>query len=214
MGISRSLESIRFGVEIEFNLPKNIDNLEFISNFKPISGWEIVEDPSTDNGAELRPKKSNKLYFNEKSMKQIKRALNTLKKYNASVDGSCGGHVHVDMSKFLNKEIVKIFKSFYKSQDLLIEKFQVKDERLECHTQRLDSSAMKLKIARISRLKNLEDESFYGTTCLTDKAYLLNIRSLSEHGTLEFRLFNGTLSFEQWKYNIKYAIEFCLSHCK
>ena len=45
-----------------------------------------------------------------------------------------------------------------------------------------------------------------------ERYYMLNLQSLEQHGSLEFRIFNGSVQIRTIKRNIKWCIEFVLNN--
>jgi len=209
--MKRSLEKIRFGVEIEVEFPKEKDSWDLIQRNKVIAGWSMDYDGSLNNGAEYKPKDKNYLYYNDESMTQIKEIIALVKVHKGNIRPTCGLHIHVDMKQFNNKEIINIVKAFIRKQDDIIKKFKVLKFRLS-EQQKIHKNIIKKlnvnTIRNIKKGKNLTEDFF------NDRYYLLNIQSLYEHKTLEFRLFNGTIQPSKIKRYIKWALEFCIRNSK
>jgi len=209
--MKRSLEKIRFGVEIEVEFPKEKDSWDLIQRNKVIAGWSMDYDGSLNNGAEYKPKDKNYLYYNDESMTQIKEIIALVKVHKGNIRPTCGLHIHVDMKQFNNKEIINIVKAFIRKQDDIIKKFKVLKFRLS-EQQKIHKNIIKKlnvnTIRNIKKGKNLTEDFF------NDRYYLLNIQSLHEHKTLEFRLFNGTIQPSKIKKYIKWALEFCIRNSK
>jgi len=209
--MKRKLEKIRFGVEIEVEFPKEKDSWDLIQRNKVIAGWSMDYDGSLNNGAEYKPKDKNYLYYNDESMTQIKEIIALVKVHKGNIRPTCGLHIHVDMKQFNNKEIINIVKAFIRKQDDIIKKFKVLKFRLS-EQQKIHKNIIKKlnvnTIRNIKKGKNLTEDFF------NDRYYLLNIQSLYEHKTLEFRLFNGTIQPSKIKRYIKWALEFCIRNSK
>lgn len=209
--MKRKLEKIRFGVEIEVEFPKEKDSWDLIQRNKVIAGWSMDYDGSLNNGAEYKPKDKNHLYYNDESMTQIKEIIALVKVHKGNIRPTCGLHIHVDMKQFNNKEIINIVKAFIRKQDDIIKKFKVLKFRLS-EQQKIHKNIIKKlnvnTIRNIKKGKNLTEDFF------NDRYYLLNIQSLHEHKTLEFRLFNGTIQPSKIKKYIKWALEFCIRNSK
>lgn len=212
---NRSLSLVRFGVELEVEFPHSKDSQKLIAKHRLISGWEIDFDGTLDNGAEYRPKNKNKLFWNEDCFDQIKEIIGLIKAHRGNIKGStCGLHVHVDMKQFSNSEIVNIIKTFIKEQGKIYRQFRIIPSRKE-YAQKIPIEVIKqLTIKRIQDLRRYQDINDYDSGYFTDRHYAVNILSLNKHGTMEFRLFNGSLKINQIKKAIKFAIQFCLKHAK
>ena len=210
----RTLENVRFGVEIEVEFPTVKDSMLLIQKHRIIKGWEMDSDGSLDNGAEYRPKNRNKLYFNEDCEDQIKEIIGLIKAHRGTIRPTCGLHIHIDTSKFTNKEIVQIIKKFIIKQDGLYRKFRVLKHRIETSAMKIPKS-IKTKI-NSNIVDKLYDEDYFETNVdyFKHRHYGLNITSLNTHNTLEFRLFNGTIQVRNILNYIKWTIEFCIKDLK
>lgn len=213
--MKRKLDNIRFAVEIEVEFPKHKDSQKLIDKHRLINGWEIDYENSLDNGAEYRPTKRNKLYFTEDGVDQIKEIIGLIKAHRGNIKPSCGLHLHINMADFSNKEIVNIVKAFIKHQDYLYKEFKV----LKC---RLDDMAMPIPLKEmknitennISQIRKTGGINGIDSEYLRERFYALNLQSLKKHGTLEFRLFNGTIQASRIKNYVKWAIQFCLDYAQ
>jgi len=210
----RTLENIRFGIEIEVEFPTVKDSMLLIQKHRIIKGWELDSDGSLDNGAEYRPKDRNKLHFNEDCKDQIREIIGLIKAHRGTIRPTCGLHIHIDMSKFTNKEITQIVKKFITKQDGLYRKFGVLKSRSGHSALKIPKST-KIKITA-NIIDKLSEEDYFETNVdyFRDRNYGLNLMSLKTHGTLEFRLFNGTIQTRNIFNYIKWTIEFCIKDLK
>jgi len=209
--MNKILTKIRFGIEIEAEFPTKEDSWKLINRNKMIQGWELDHDGSLTNGAEYRPKDKNKLYFNKESLTQLKEVIALIKVHKGHVRPTCGLHIHVDMKNFNDNEIEKIVKSFIRKQSQIIKKFKVCKSRLEDTAQRIPKDALKYVTAK-EIWKIRKHQSTSQNDYLKERYYLLNVQSLNKHGTLEFRLFNGTVVPEKIKRYIKWTLKFCIEN--
>lgn len=210
----KSLEKIRFGIEIEVEFPEKKDSVKLIEQHRVTPGWEMDFESTLDNGAEYRPKDRNKLYFNEDSMVQIKEILALIKVHKGSIRPSCGVHCHVDMRLFSDKEIVNIIRAFVRDQDKIIREFYVLKNRLLDASKKIPKKAAKEITPEIVR--SLREHRFVNNSnkYFQERFFLLNVTSLGRYGTLEFRLSNGTIQIRKIKHYIKWVIEYCIEHAK
>jgi len=211
--MERSLDSIRFGVEIEVEFNNTKDSYELIEKNRVIRGWTMDFDGSLENGSEYKSKDKNKLYFNEDCIDQIKEIIGLIKAHKGNIRPTCSLHCHIDMKKFTNQEIINIVKAFYNHQDKIYKDFKVVKSRENNYAKKLNkrmvNSLTPAKITAIKRGRTAFKEDMF-----QDRDFGLNLYSLSVHGTLEFRLFNGTIQVRNIKSNIKWCIEFCLANAK
>jgi len=208
----KKLEKIRFGVEIEVEFPDTKDSSDLINKHRLIRGWTVDYDGSLDNGAEYKPKDSNKLYIKEDTIDQIKEIIGLIKAHKGTIRPTCGFHVHVDMSKFTSKEIVNIVKAFIEEQDKIYKDFKVIKSRYQTARKLPKSWRNKVTEKSIRALKHSKYNNMY--TEFNDRYYGLNISALENHGTLEFRFYNGTIQARKIIGHVKWAINFCIRNCK
>lgn len=211
---SRKLSDIRFAVELEVEFPEAKDSQKLINKHRLIRGWEIDYDGSLDNGAEYRPKDRNKLYWKEDCFDQMKEIIGLIKAHRGKIKANtCGLHVHVDMKKFKNKEIVSIIQAFIKNQGKIYRQFRVIPSR-EDYAQKIAKEVIEqVNVKRIRALRSKKETS-YENGYFGDRHYGLNVVSLNKHGTLEFRVFNGSIHISKIKQAVKFALHFCLKHAK
>jgi len=209
--MEKNLENIRFGIEIEVEFPTKEDSQELINKRRLIPGWEIDCDFSLDNGAEYRPKKNNKLYYNKDTFEQIEEIIGLIKAHKGNIRPTCSIHIHIDMKQFKDAEIVNIVKAFIKEQDGLYKRCKVIKKREEEYAKKIPKTALKelskdaiKQLRRCIAIRELHNDYF------NDKYYGLNITSLTTHRTLEFRLFNGSIQSRRIKKYIKWCLEFCI----
>jgi hypothetical protein len=214
--MERTIDSIRFGLEIEVEFPQGKNSQDLIDKHRLIPGWDIDCDFSLDNGAEYRPTNRNKLYFNDDTFDQIDEIIGLIKAHKGNIRPSCGIHIHVDMKDFSAEEIVNIVRKFYKIQDKLYKNCKVVKKRLDEYAMKIPERALDdlhpktIKILRGGRHNfglAKEPHSYF-----TDKYYGLNVSSLITHKTLEFRLFNGSIQSRRIKKYIKWCLEFCIKN--
>lgn len=211
----RTFENLRFAIEIECEFDKPNLSQKLIDRHRIIRGWSIDFDGSLDNGAEYRPKDRNKLYWNEDSIDQIKEIVGLIKAHKGHIKGStCGFHVHVDMTRFTNKEICNIIKAYIRQQNKICKQFGM----LKCRSDYAQKIPVNtLKFLTENNIQKVKDSEFdYGEVCpyLSERHYALNVLALNKHNTLEWRLFNGTIQIRRIKSYIKFVLEFCLQNAK
>lgn len=143
----------------------------------------------------------------------IQEIIRKLKKQGAFVNKSCGIHVHIDASPFDAKTLRNITNIMASKEELIYKALDVSVARQHRFCKPVDKHFLeelnrkKPKalegVERIwyggnSRSRNHYDESRY---------HCLNLHSVFQKGTIEFRLFNGTLHAGK----IKAYIQFCLA---
>jgi hypothetical protein len=207
-----NLKRLRWAVEIEVEFPKAKDSEALINRHSVLKGWEIDSDGSLENGAEYRPKKTNKLYWNEESLTQLKEILALIRVHRGKVSDSCGLHIHINARDFTDKQVLMIIKEFVHKQRFIIKRFDVEKGRLDSMCQLLPKENItKLTEAQIHKFRtNSNDWEFNSYSYFDEKYYSLNIQHLrkNDYGTLEFRLFNATLNFRELKERIYWTLNF------
>ncbi len=183
--MKKDYKNIRFSPEIEVEFPRDIDIGKFEET---IEGWEIDFEYSLDHGLEYKPKKGNHLYYNQKSLNQIKKLLKLLKKHKCKMKSTCGLHIHIDITGFSKNKTNKIISKFIRYQDKIMKQFKVKRSRLT-YCEKLICSC--------------KEENIYSS-----KGTAL---SVSGFNTIEFRLFNGTLDYKTISKSIKWALQFIIA---
>jgi len=206
------ITQIRFSPEIEVEYPDDIDTYDIINNKRwnrehYLEGWEITEDGSLDNGLEYKPSYKNYLFYNKKSLLEIKKLLEMIKTNEGYINSTCGLHIHVNISNFSDEEITNVIKRFLVNQKAIITKFKVQRNRLCSYCHPLPEHLKNLTINNISEFRKYCKDDFWRED---RKYYALNIDCIrnSSYKTLEFRLFNGTLNYETMKMYIFWVLKF------
>jgi len=210
------ISKIRFSPEFEvyYNY-KNYRKAKRLRTFN-IPGWEMgydysvtADEDSCDSwgndrdhpGAEYRPKRGNKLYFDNRSLDEIKLLFDNIKLNGGHINKNCGLHIHIDATKFTVWKIRKIIKKFYLRQNRILKKYKPWWTRQEfCGKIHKKFLTLKKKTDFYGRNKNSD--------IFTLKYFALNLGNLNTYGTLEFRFFNGTLRFNEFKSKLKWLLEF------
>ena len=209
--LKKEINKLRFGIEIEVEFPHTKDSLVLIAKHRIIRGWEIDNDGSLENGAEYKPKDNNKLYYNEDCIDQIKEIIGLIKAHRGNIKPSCGLHIHIDMKNFTNKEICNIVKAFINRQDKIYRKFNVLKIRQDETAQKIP-----INIKRVIKEKIIQEikdnECRNNNNYFQDRHYGLNLLSLNEHNTLEFRFFNGTIQPKKIQSYLYWLLNFCLNN--
>jgi len=207
------ISKIRFGVEIEVEFTNPELGQKLIDRHRVLEGWTIDVDGSLDGGAEYKPKNSNHLYWNEESLTQLKEILSIIKCHRGHVSKNCGLHLHIDCKKFSDKQVLFIIKEFIARQRYIIKTFEVHPDRLASTCKLLPRDNLsKLTEKQIHNFRRQTQEwSYSGYNTLLEEKYLaLNISHLrsGDYQTIEFRLFDSTLSYKKLKEQILFTLQF------
>jgi len=208
-----NISRIRYATEIEVEFPKSKDSQKLIDRHRVLDGWEIDYDGSLSNGAEYRPKNANHLYWNEESLTQLKEILSLIKCHRGRISKNCGLHIHINCKLFTDKQILFIIKEFIACQKYIIKTFEVHPDRVADTCRLLPKENIhKLTEKQIGDFrKQTRDWSYSGYNGLLDEKYqALNISHLrhGDYGTLEFRLFDSTLSYKKLISQIEWTLNF------
>ena len=151
-------------------------------------------------------------YDDIEDIQQIVRKLR--KEGHAKVNNSCGIHIHVDASPHDARSLRNITKIMYSKEDLIYKALQVQVARERRYCQKVEESFIqqlnKSKPKDLNKLKSLwYNGDIYRSHSHYDNSryHALNLHSVFQKGTIEFRLFNGTLHAGK----IKSYIQFCLA---
>lgn len=212
------ISKIRYSPEIEVELPKNKNSEQLIKRNRILKGWTITSDYSLTNGMEIKPKNSNKLYYNEESLLQLKEILALLKVHRAKVSNSCGLHIHIDCTKLTDLEVLQIIKEFIHKQRYFIKQFNINTKRIEDFCRLLPRENLhKLTEKDIHKFRHNTSDWSFGNTgdyrgCfyLNEKYHSLNASHLrkGDFNTLEFRLYQPTLNYNELKNRIYFTLNF------
>ncbi len=178
-----------YGIELEFGINDNENSpasrvyhhfeLFFASTPKLHNKWEIKGDGSVsgDRGSEIATMGAHEL---PQLLSELKIVCAELKKYeksgNIKIDTTCGFHVHIGVQNWTIQHLRTFYECFYAS---LNEWFsfqpQSRADNSYCYENRYDDLFSELQ----------RDERYVA----------LNPVALVKHGTLELRLFGGTIQY-------------------
>lgn len=196
--------SLKFGLELEICVPSiaklrnelieaGIPVVTPNSTHEVVNGWKLVRDSSirtTKMGVELVSPPST-------DFEQLKIVCEVLKKVGASVNKSCGLHVHHDIKELKRQQIIRIYNFYNKYQGLINR--GLKEARLNnpyCRQlgniiDRVNECETKSELLDNIAGRNV---SGYYASC---RYYVLNLRSFLHYGTIEFRQHHGSIKFEE-----------------
>lgn len=205
----------KFGVEIEFCTGENICDwatwltqttgiqVSVYGSFYDYDNWKLVRDGSVDGWELVSP-----ILRGDNGMAQVKAMVKALKKHGATMDYSCGLHVHVNASDFSFVNIIDAMKR-YDQNEQLIDKAVAENRRgwsnyyaepMADYVTEVTGQAKSKK-----QLRELLGEEGYGSI---ERYAKLNICSYMKHGTLEFRHHEGTLDVRKITSWINFCVRF------
>lgn len=150
--------------------------------------WTINDDCSIDGG-KVTMEIVTPVLKGEKGLKEITKFLNYFKKY-ASVNESCGLHVHVGASDFIrsknNSELFASALLYYSSFESIFDSLVIRNRREDYNDYALPAFDAHKIVAQLS-LGNKGHNIQY------ERYSKLNLCSIDKYGTIEFRQMHGVL---------------------
>lgn len=148
-------------------------------------------------------------------IEDIQKIVRKLRKDgHAKVNSSCGIHIHIDASPHDARSLRNITNIMYSKEDLIYKALKVNVTREHRYCKKVDQSFIdklnRMKPKDISRVEEIwyDGDISRKLEHYDDSRYhALNLHSVFDKGTIEFRLFNGTLHAGE----IKSYIQFCLA---
>ena len=143
----------------------------------------------------------------------IQELVRQLRHNGAIANDSCGIHVHIDASSFDARTLRNLCNIMYSKEDILYRALQVNVDREYRYCNKTETWFIdELDRRRPRSLEHLE-QIWYGGESRRDSHYdesryhCLNLHSVFQKGTVEYRLFNGTTHAGK----IKAYIQLCLA---
>lgn len=146
-------------------------------------------------------------------IKAIQEIIRELKKHGAITNKSCGIHVHVDASPFDARTLRNITNIMASKEDLIYKALKVSVARENQYCHKVEERFLEELNQKKPKTLDGVEQIWYGGDSrryhhYDDSRYhCLNLHSVFQKGTVEFRLFNGTLHAGK----IKAYIQFCLA---
>lgn len=144
----------------------------------------------------------------------LQELIRTLRKAGAFANSSCGIHIHVGAERFTPKTLRNLVNIFYSKEDLIYRALHIDPVREHRYCRKTNTKFLKeLNNKRPATMAKFADlwymEAPYGRSMHynSSRYHGLNLHATFTKGTVEFRLFNGTLHAGE----IKAYIQFCLA---
>lgn len=143
----------------------------------------------------------------------IQEMIRKLKEYGAITNKSCGIHVHIDASPFDARKLRNITNIMASKEDLIYKALDVSVDRQHRWCQPVNQRFLdELNRRRPVSMQEVERIWYNGPSRSYEhyddsRYHCLNLHSVFQKGTIEFRLFDGTLHAGK----IKAYIQFCLA---
>lgn len=144
----------------------------------------------------------------------LQELIRTLRKAGAFANSSCGIHIHVGAERFTPKTLRNLVNVFYSKEDLIYRALRINPGREHRYCRKTNERFLKeLNKKRPATMAKFADLWYMEAPCGRNMHYNssryhgLNLHATFTKGTVEFRLFNGTLHAGE----IKAYIQFCLA---
>ena len=169
--------------------------------------WKFMSDGSIDAQKRVGGKKisADREYQTEmvspicryEDIVSIQEIVRKLKERGAFVNKTCGIHVHIDASPFDARTLRNITNIMASKEDLIYKALQVSVSREHSYCQKVEQRFLEELNRKKPKTLNGVERIWYGGDSRRDTHYddsryhCLNLHSVFQKGTVEFRLFNG-----------------------
>lgn len=185
--------------------------------------WKVVSDASIHPAAR-DGRSASTLYKVEvvspichyEDIETIQELVRKLRHAGACVNRSCGIHIHVDAAPHSVKTLRNLVNIMVSKEDLLYKALAVDVAREDHYCQKTDLSFLEeLNRKKPKSIENFERMWYHGDSRSFDhydetRYHALNLHSVFSKGTIEFRLFNGTMHAGKVKTYIQLSL--AISH--
>lgn len=143
----------------------------------------------------------------------IQGIVRAIRAAGGKVNDSCGLHVHIDASEHTAKSLKNIANIMASKETLLFKALEVKAERAEKWCKKVEGKLLndltKKKPKTLDEVKRIWYEGGDGSAqhYHSSRYHALNLHSVWQKGTVEFRMFNSTLHAGK----VKSYIQLCLA---
>lgn len=202
----------KFGIEIEI-IDISESEARKILQFNNLSNWTVKEDHSICGCKNISKcvggcKTSEIVSPILSDLEEVEKICNIFPKMGARVNKTCGFHVHVDVRDLAFEKIQSVwyrYAKFEEALDLLHPISRREDNNNYCLSIKSTVSYFKNNNISFTNKENLNSLLYQYAI---DKYYKLNICSVVDYGSLEFRQHDGTISFEEIKNWVMFCVEF------
>jgi hypothetical protein len=173
--------------------------------------WRVVRDGSLSGGERSGEIVSPILTYGDiEDLQSVVRAVRTA---GARCDETTSVHIHTDGSRFDAKSVTNLVKIVHKQEHLLAHALGISEQRRARYCRPIDEAFMQRLESRRPRTMEQVSEAWYGRANVRPERYHssryagLNLNSLLFRGSIEWRLFNGTLHAGE----VKAYVQLCLA---
>jgi len=174
--------------------------------------WKAVTDASLSASRDLQAEIVSPILKAE-DITELQEVVRAVRAAGAKVDASCGIHIHIGANAFTPQAVANLVKTVHKQEELIYEALKVNPTRKAAYAKPVDADFLrKIETRKPARMDDL-NTAWYGQLNRNPQHYdrsryhALNLHNIWYRGTIEFRLFNGTLHAGK----IKAYIQFCLA---
>lgn len=150
---------------------------------------------------------------NYDDIETIQEIIRKIRKAGGFCNDSTGIHVHIDAAPFDASSLKNLVNIFYSKEDLLFKALQVKNNRENRYCSKVSNAFLeRINAQRIDNLERVKYLWYNGEdrSCNhydNSRYHALNLHSVFQKGTVEFRMFNSTMHAGK----IKAYIQLCLA---
>ena len=229
-----TLREIRFGIEIEtINRTRHdvalaihsvvggtVTHAGFPANYDPwevndLRGrtWKVVADASLTSVPRHLQAEVVSPVLTYDDVEQLQEVVRAIRRAGATVDSTCGLHIHVDAAAFDGRQLGNLAKIVYKNEPLMLHALGVSEARQRRYTRPLNDEFIRRIEAQRPRTTDELNPLWYGhrndhpTHFCPTRYATVNLHSVWYRGTVEFRRFESTLHAGK----VKAYVQFCLA---
>lgn len=185
--------------------------------------WKFVSDGSLNcqKKESGRVVSASRLYSVEmvtpictyRDIETIQELLRKLRQNGAFVNSSCGVHIHVNAAPFTAPKLRNLVNIVASKEDMIYKALQVSQRREVNYCKRIEPSFLEeINCRKPQTLEELKLIWYHGEDGSREhyhssRYHCLNLHSVFQKGTIEFRAFNGEIHAGK----IKAYIQFCLA---
>jgi len=174
--------------------------------------WRVVMDASLNADREHQAEIVSPILKAE-DIAEMQEVVRAVRAAGAKVDTSCGIHIHIGADRFNPQAVTNLVKMVNKQEELIYAALAVAPSRKAAYAKPVDANFLrKIETRKPARMDDL-NVAWYGQLNRnpvhydSSRYHGLNLHNIWYRGTIEFRLFNGTLHAGK----IKAYIQFCLA---
>lgn len=146
-------------------------------------------------------------------METIQEIVRAIRKAGGKVNSSCGLHIHIDSSSHSAKSLKNIANIMASKETLLFKALEVNPDRVKQWCKKVETKLLddlsKKRPSTLEQVKQIWYEGRDGSYqhYHSSRYHALNLHSVWQKGTVEFRMFNSTLHAGK----VKSYIQLCLA---